>query len=65
MPYENFEAIKTPEQLLAFFEREFPDAIPLMGQENLVHDYFNNPVGELISIKVFFFHFSYKIFKNS
>jgi len=52
MPWEGengFNQIKTPEQLLAFFESTFPDAIPIMP--TLVDDYFANPTGHLITIK--------------
>lgn len=52
MPFAQFEAIKTRNELLAFFEDTFPDAIPLMGEEGLCSEYFNNPRGSLVSIKV-------------
>jgi len=45
-------ALKTPHDLITFFEREFPDAIPLIGQEKLIKDFFNNPKSSLLSIKV-------------
>lgn len=52
MPFEKFEEIKTQDEVLAFFEREFPDAIPIIGQENLINDYLKNPVGPLMTVKV-------------
>jgi len=45
-------SLKTPDDLIAFFEREFPDAIPLIGEEKLIKDFFNNPKSPLLSIKV-------------
>ena len=37
------------ESLLEFFNREFPDAVPLMP--TLVEDFFHNPTGELGTVK--------------
>src|SRR6185295_15184606 len=34
-----------------FFNRVFPDAVPLMP--TLGHDYFSNPVGSLVTVKCF------------
>ncbi|MBL7994392.1 FAD-dependent monooxygenase [bacterium] len=45
----SFEALKTESQLLAFFQKEFPDALALMP--TLREDYFTNPVGTLITVK--------------
>lgn len=39
------------ESILAFFEREFPDAVPLMP--TLVEDFFTNPKGNLGTVKCF------------
>jgi kynurenine 3-monooxygenase len=52
MPWEKFEAIKTPDDLLEFFDTTFPDSVPLLGKTELVTDYFKNEKGPLISIKV-------------
>jgi kynurenine 3-monooxygenase len=52
MPWEKFEAIKTPDDLLEFFDTTFPDSVPLLGKTDLVADYFKNEKGPLISIKV-------------
>lgn len=57
MPWPKFETIKTPADLLSFFEAEFPDAVPLIGKEALVHDYFKNPKGALIMAKCSPFHY--------
>ena len=45
-------SLKTPQDLITFFEREFPDSIPLIGREKLISDFFANPKSSLISIKV-------------
>ncbi|CAG8447458.1 10990_t:CDS:2 [Ambispora leptoticha] len=51
MPYEKFDAIKTEDDLITFYQLYFTDAIPLIGEQNLKRDYFLNPKGSLISIK--------------
>ena len=53
MPERFFNEIgDTREGLLAFFNKHFPDVIPLIGEEKLVTDYFRNSKLPLISIKV-------------
>ena len=53
MPERFFDEVgDTREGLLAFFNRHFPDVIPLIGEEKLVADYFRNSKLPLISIKV-------------
>lgn len=59
MPWEKFDAIKTPEDLDRFFRDTFPDSIPLIGKELLIKDYFKNEKGSLISIKVSRFDYFY------
>jgi len=46
---ESFEALTTPESVLALFERRFADAIPLMPR--LVEEFFANPTGHLETIR--------------
>jgi kynurenine 3-monooxygenase len=53
-PFEgqpSFRSIKTEAEVKAFFEKQFPDAVPLMP--TLVEDYLNNPVSSLITTKIF------------
>ncbi|KAJ3116583.1 hypothetical protein HK100_001018 [Physocladia obscura] len=57
MPWANFDAIKTEANLLEFFETYFADAIPLIGKELLVKDFFKNPKGSLMSIKCKPYHY--------
>lgn len=48
-PYTGFDALKTPADVLAFFKRDFPDAVPLMP--TLAEDFFANPTGALVTVK--------------
>jgi len=51
-PYEgeeSFANLKTPQDVTAFFERVFPDALPLMP--TLAEDFFENSTGALATIK--------------
>jgi kynurenine 3-monooxygenase len=53
-PYEgeeSFEKLRIEADVLAFFTKQFPDAVPLMP--DLVAEYFSNPVGDLVTIKCF------------
>lgn len=54
MPFTNFEAIKTEEQLMGFFATTFPDAIPLIGEKAIKETYFKSGgVGlPMVSVKV-------------
>lgn len=60
MPWSKFEAIKTPADLIEFFETTFADALNLIGREALVADYFKNEKGSLMTIKVFN-HVTFKV----
>eukprot|EP00049_Salpingoeca_infusionum_P010743 m.185581 g.185581 ORF g.185581 m.185581 type:complete len:387 (-) comp14733_c0_seq4:1928-3088(-) len=51
MPFERFEELTNPTQVLEFFEREFPDSIDLIGRERLEKDFFTNPTAPLITVK--------------
>ncbi|MDR0230487.1 MAG: FAD-dependent monooxygenase [Flavobacteriaceae bacterium] len=54
MPFEgeiSFESIKTEQEIKAFFERYFPDALSLVP--NLVSMYQMNPVNSLVTMKCF------------
>lgn len=53
-PYEgarSFSAIKNESDLLSFFQEVFPDAVSLMPE--LAAEYFEHPVGSLVTIKCF------------
>ncbi|GAB4495611.1 MAG: NAD(P)/FAD-dependent oxidoreductase [Saprospiraceae bacterium] len=52
LPFEgevSFEQIKTDADVLAFFQKYFPDAVPLMP--TLVHDFWKNPTSSLVTVK--------------
>ncbi|WNJ18639.1 NAD(P)/FAD-dependent oxidoreductase [Pontibacter sp. G13] len=48
---QSFDALNTREEVQAFFEAEFPDAIPLMP--TLLDDYFENPTSSLVTIRCY------------
>lgn len=45
----SFESLKTREQVQAFFEKTFPDAIPMMP--TLLDDYEENPTSSLVMVR--------------
>ena len=52
MPFDgdvSFAALETPDAIAAFFQRQFPDVVPLMP--HLVDDFTANPTGSLVTIK--------------
>lgn len=51
MPFENFESIKDKNDLLNFFETFFPDSITLIGEQNLIKDFFSINASPLVSVK--------------
>ncbi|WP_310396195.1 NAD(P)/FAD-dependent oxidoreductase [Hymenobacter sp.] len=48
---ESFAALRTPAEVVAFFGRVFPDALPLMPQ--LATEYFHNPTSSLVTIRCY------------
>lgn len=51
MPFNNFNSLATSVDLIKFFEKYFPDAIPLIGKEKLIEDFYNTKAQALISVK--------------
>lgn len=53
LPFSNsdycFDNLTTPEKVMEYFEKEYPDAVALMP--NLVEEFFENPTGPLGTIK--------------
>ncbi len=47
----SFNSIKTPADLDTFFDTYFPDVKPLIA--DLHHDFFNNPTGQLCTVRCF------------
>ncbi|XP_015275237.1 PREDICTED: kynurenine 3-monooxygenase, partial [Gekko japonicus] len=56
MPFEDFEKLTTGDQVLDFFRMYFPDSIPLIGKEALMHDYFLLPAQAMVSVKCSTYH---------
>lgn len=56
MPFEEFERLPTRSDVLDFFQKNFPDAIPLMGEQALMRDFFLLPAQPMISVKCSPFH---------
>lgn len=53
-PFEgelSFDKLDTEQKLRTFFERTFPDAVPLMP--GYVEEFFSNPVSSLVTVKCF------------
>lgn len=55
LPFEggeyNFTNLTTPDKVKAFFEHQFPDAVPMMP--NLLDDYFTNPTSSLVTVRCY------------
>ncbi|XP_062972010.1 kynurenine 3-monooxygenase isoform X2 [Elgaria multicarinata webbii] len=56
MPFEDFEELKTGDQVLDFFKMYFPDSIPLIGKQELMQDYFLLPAQAMVSVKCSSYH---------
>lgn len=53
-PYKGeygFDNLDTEEKVMAFFQKEFPDAVPLIP--DLLEDFFTNPTSSLVTIRCF------------
>ncbi|CAB3982256.1 kynurenine 3-monooxygenase [Paramuricea clavata] len=61
MPFEVFDRIKTKDDVIAFFKKEFPDSVSLYGEEHLINEYMTNVVGSMISIKCDPYHLQDKV----
>jgi len=52
LPFEgpvSFASLDSPSKLTAFFQEQFPDAVPLIPA--LTHDFFHNPTGSMVTVK--------------
>lgn len=56
MPFVKFKQLNTPEALLKFFNKNFPDSVPLIGKEKLITDFFKGKPLPLVSVKVIYFY---------
>uniref|UniRef100_A0A4W6D2C2 Kynurenine 3-monooxygenase n=1 Tax=Lates calcarifer TaxID=8187 RepID=A0A4W6D2C2_LATCA len=60
MPFEEFEKITTGDEVIEFFQKYFPDAIPLIGVDALKRDYFRLPAQAMVSVKCSPYHIGSK-----
>nr|CAD7423962.1 unnamed protein product [Timema monikensis] len=51
MPFHKFDTLDTPEKLVEFFKECFPDAVALIGQDQLIRDFFATRPSSLVSVK--------------
>lgn len=51
-PFKTFESLKSPEELMQFFEEQFPDALPIIDKEQLIDNFFQIKPKTLVSVKV-------------
>ncbi|XP_056327491.1 kynurenine 3-monooxygenase [Danio aesculapii] len=56
MPFEDFEKIRTGDELLSFFHKYFADSVPLIGVEALKQDFFRLPAQAMVSVKCCPYH---------
>jgi kynurenine 3-monooxygenase len=55
----SFESTRSDDEVLAFFQEEFPDAVPLMP--GLLEDFKTNPTGSLVTIRCAPWHYKDKV----
>ncbi|MFQ5629675.1 MAG: FAD-dependent oxidoreductase [bacterium] len=55
----SFESLNTGDDVVRFFQQQFPDAVPLMP--TLVDDFFANPTGSLVTVRCFPWHFGERV----
>lgn len=61
LPFEgalSFEKLQTEQEVIAFFNEQFPDAVPLMP--TLTETFFGNPTGSMVTVKCFPWHYGGK-----
>ncbi|KAH8107036.1 FAD/NAD(P)-binding domain-containing protein [Cristinia sonorae] len=56
-PTKEFDKLTSPDVIVSWFKTHFPDALSLIGQDALLHDFKHNPRGSLISIKANPYHY--------
>ncbi|RXN37251.1 kynurenine 3-monooxygenase [Labeo rohita] len=56
MPFEEFDKIRTGEEVIRFFQKYFPDSVPLIGVEALKQDFFRLPAQAMVSVKCTPYH---------
>ncbi|KAI1795758.1 FAD/NAD(P)-binding domain-containing protein [Ganoderma leucocontextum] len=56
-PTAEFDRLNSDEAILQWFQANFPDALPLIGEEALLNDFHRNPRSALMSIKAKPYHY--------
>ncbi|TBU50901.1 FAD/NAD(P)-binding domain-containing protein [Dichomitus squalens] len=56
-PTEEFDRLQSDEVIVRWFHANFPDALPLIGEEALLQDFHRNPRSALMSIKAKPYHY--------
>lgn len=56
MPFEEFEKIRSGDEVIRFFQKYFPDSVPLIGVEGLKQDFFRLPAQAMVSVKCSPYH---------
>ncbi|CCM02351.1 uncharacterized protein FIBRA_04446 [Fibroporia radiculosa] len=56
-PTAEFDRFETPGAIIKFFKAHFSDALPLIGEEALLHDFQQNPRSSLMSVKATPYHY--------
>ncbi|XP_016085609.1 kynurenine 3-monooxygenase [Sinocyclocheilus grahami] len=56
MPFEEFEKIRSGDEVIRFFQKYFPDSVPLIGVEALKQDFFRLPAQAMVSVKCSPYH---------
>ncbi|NP_001034500.1 kynurenine 3-monooxygenase [Tribolium castaneum] len=51
MPFGKFESLRNAAELKDFYYKTFPDAVPLIGEDLLVNDFFKVKPSALVSVK--------------
>jgi kynurenine 3-monooxygenase len=59
-PFETFERLQTDIDITAFFKEHFPNALPLIGEKELLRCFRENPRSPLLSIKCLPYHYKDK-----
>ncbi|KZT60426.1 FAD/NAD(P)-binding domain-containing protein [Calocera cornea HHB12733] len=57
-PTAELDTLKTREQVSAWFDRHFPDAVELIGRDALLDDFEQNPRSSLMSVKAYPYHYA-------
>ena len=51
-PFESLATIETRQEAAKFFHDNFPSAVAIAGEKQLLNDFENNPRGNLVTINV-------------